>query len=232
MPLIIRYLVDLNLQTWAQVFKNLTSGNLGGVWQQMGIMGKDLYSLCSTFAWVMESEKQAWDNSQGAMGNFANQIGGAFAETRIAVDHVVFTIIPKSVSYGVGHAFSQGIGPLRARVHQLQGQINVHDKDIRGLINNNNKYLFPLVSKWNKFIAGDWKRAQGLLGVLQDWLARPGDFADFATPAIAGPLATYLNDPANQDLLDRLVGILIDASPDRFRHVESAALAVLESPYP
>lgn len=82
---------------------------------------------------------------------------------------------------------------------------------------------------YRQFLQG-WPQAQWFRW--KDYFDRPELFANWAVPVLLAPLVRALASRANQPDLLALLTELIQASPDRFRYVERAALAILESPWP
>jgi hypothetical protein len=101
-----------------------------------------------------------------------------------------------------------------------------------------NKYVDPTLGRYiafEKYYDGTFRnRTSPRLAVaaLIGWLADPNYFASFILPAISAPISGWYGDPKHQLDLDSLLSVLIDNSPDRYRHVVHAIDAILESPWP
>lgn len=216
------------------------AGTLGGgapAWvdraiRAIGSAGESLLELGSMFSWLFARQKQAWHNSQGAVSNAIDQVGGAFAEQRIINAHIINDIIPSSTHHATGRLYNSDIKPLKDRLFgdelRIAGIQGTLDSDTSWIDNHGRPYV-----KWLEPFANTvWPAIAPWIGTLGGWIGNPASLADFIVDPLAGKLVVYYADPNHQQTRDNLVELLINASPDRFRYVEDAALAILQSPYP
>lgn len=177
--------------------------------------------------WVDGQVHGAWLASQP----IARQIGKDLEEIAGNIDHtvkrLVTVIIPHSEAHLVGYVFSTGIVPLRVQVRALQssvrflmgwrGQIDTWKKD----------HVDPELAAWEQFYTWFRRNALPSIQTLNEWLKRPGTFAKWAVPILSDPIVVYLATTAKQATVDELTRLVVDHSPDVWRHVETAAVAIL-----
>lgn len=178
--------------------------------------------------WTDGQVKGAWLTVQ----TMARQIGKDLEQIAGDLDwdlkHITGTIIPHSEAHLVGYIFSTGIVPLRVQVRKLwssvrflmgwRGQIDYWRK------NTVDPELSKLMAFRQWFLTNDQPAVQQLV----DWIKRPGTFATWAVPILTDPLVVYLATKAKQATVDELTRLIVDASPDVWRHVEAATVAILE----
>lgn len=137
------------------------------------------------------------------------------------------TILPHSLGHAVGYVFSTGIVPLRQQVGRLERRVSFLE-GWRGQIDNwRNHYVDPQIQDWRLF--HDWfnKHAAPVIATVQDWLDHPGHFATWAVPILGDPLTVWFVHQASQAVQDAVTTVVVDSSPDVWRHVEAAAVAIL-----
>ena len=141
--------------------------------------------------------------------------------------HLTDTLLPHSIGHAVGYVFSTGIVPLRQQLDRIDHRVAFLE-GWRGQIDNwRNHYVDPLLQDWRLF--HDWFNAHAapVIATVDDWLHHPGDFAKWAVPILGDPLTVWFIHTASDAVRDAVTAAIVDSSPDVWRHVEAAAVAVL-----
>lgn len=176
---------------------------------------------------VAESLKSAVHRSTGDardVGAALQHIGGDLYDiTR----HTYGVVIPHSQEWTYGRVERNIGAPLRRRVTRLESTARFL-LGWRGQVDNwRNHYVDPQLEKDRRFVQwfDGWPKQS--VTVVHAWLTHSQSFADFAVPRITLPMVAYIGRPAQRAILDALTREIVDASPDVWRHVEAAAVAVL-----
>lgn len=157
------------------------------------------------------------------------QMGGDINDM---VRHTYNVVIPHTVKYLYGYIESHDLVPLRERMADAEAWIRFL-LGWRGQIDNwRRNWVDPNIADWRGFHTwfNGWPR--GILFRWQDYFAHPSHFADWATPYLVQPIVNYLADHSHWRVRDELTQTIVDATPDVWRHVEEAALAILNEQYP
>ena len=137
------------------------------------------------------------------------------------------TVIPGSLKWVYGAVVLHLVDPLRKSVHTLQGEVKTLRKQVSALDHWEVAYVDPTLKKLLAFIRYFDGWPTSVLNTVRTWIERPAVFGQFAAPAVARPLITYLAASPTAPLLDDWVSTFVDASPQVWRHVEAAAVAIL-----
>lgn len=153
-------------------------------------------------------------------------IGAASAHDTI-VDHLIGRLIPRSLAHLNGYIFSKGVIPLRVAVGKAQSDIRFL-MGWRGQIDTwRHDTVDPTLDDWRQFHHWFDQNAAPYITVLAGWLAKPATFAGWAVPVLGDPLIGWLANTASDASRDTVARVVVDSSPDVWRHVEAAAVAVL-----
>ena len=118
------------------------------------------------------------------------------------------TILPNSLKHAYGVAQQWAIGYFSPPITDLYNHINDLNRsratDEDWLYN----WVIPTIRQLLVFRDDFFKGDQPAINVLNDWLAHPGHFGDWAAAPITGPLIAYLADDAHELSRDNLTGIV------------------------
>lgn len=120
-------------------------------------------------------------------------------------------ILPHSLQHAFEYTRQWAIDYFSPPITQLENYV-------RDLLNRTSRLegwerdvVDPDLSLLLNFRSDFFRGDQPSINVLIDWLRRPGDFGEWATPPIIGPVVAYLADPAHETTRDNLSRILVDA---------------------
>lgn len=206
------------------------------IFGDIGTVSDALNQLGAGFDWLTNVVGDVFKNVRAAEhGAQAHAKGGGQAldqlgnDLKVITHHTYGTVIPNTIAWAMGFIVSHWIDPLRYDISVLRKQVRFL-LSWRGQIDAwRHKWVDPELHKWHTF--SDWF-ATWPLGVLtqwHQWFQRPGLFGVWATPPLVGPLIAYFADPAHDDTTDNLAAILVDSTPDVWRHVEQAAVRILHT---
>lgn len=141
--------------------------------------------------------------------------------------HLTEVILPHTEAFLIGYVWSKGITPLKVRLAKDEKVLRFL-MGWRGQIDYWRKYTVdPELAQWVSFLRWFNSNARAPIQTLAGWLKAPGTFSQWAVPIITAPLITYLADKASIATVDELARLVVDATPDVWRHVEVAAAAIL-----
>jgi hypothetical protein len=199
----------------------------------------DLVPLFSSLKYAIDVISHIFDEAGGlaAASRPLNGAAGA-AITRIGADvkniteHTYEVVIPHSLAWLKGDINRTLITPLWKYViadhHLIEFLLGW-----RGQIDSwRHTWVDPELRDWHGFHKWFDTWPISVISTWRRWFAHPNEFGDWAAAPITGPLIGYLAEPAHVTSRDNLTQIVVDAMPDKFRHVERAMLSILESPYP
>lgn len=158
--------------------------------------------------------------------DIAKQIGHDFEQIEGSWEsnfrYLLGTILPNSLGYVVGYVFSTGIVPLRARLTTDESNISFL-LGWRGQIDAWRKYTVdPDLADLEAFKASLIKVWQPIIYLWITWLRYPGQFAQWATPPLAGSLVSYFAQPEHKTSRDDLSRIMLQAWQEQPEQVLTA----------
>lgn len=186
-------------------------------------------ALASALGRYLHDVMGAWQFAKAHVIGAGQAIGDLGYDQRVMWHHLLTVILPDSLQYTVGYVFSKGIVPLRAQVAGLQNQIRFL-LGWRGQIDTwRRDWADPNITAWRAWHAWFLGWPQTILLRWQRWFDRPAEFAAWAAAPLIGPTLGYYSDPAHQRSTDTLATIVVDATPDVWRHVEQAIVQILQT---
>jgi len=231
--------VDSTVNAVKDAVRSVISIGGGGGGGNAVNLGPEVEQLAILIAWVArvvdDTYKQAAD--QAAVATLlATGIGGDIdnlsQQYKFAFEHTYKTVIPHSLDWLEGSIVRKYVTPLRQRVGKVETRTTALEKWRADIHDWRVNIVDPTLNDYRQFAKfwNGWPR--DVVNTLHTWLQKPGVFADFAVPAVAQPLVGYYGDGSHQTLTDAFVGILLDASPSRYRHAIAAFERMLDQEYP
>ena len=210
-----------------------------GILGNVGAVADALQQLGSVVEWLTEVVQDVFGAAKGGedyseewarrAGEQIDQMGSDIEDITV---HTYLVLVPHSLAYLLGYIVSHYIEPIQRAIDNLQTRVGILEGFRRSTDEWRYKYVDPAIQGWKAFQEwfDSWPR--GILFRWKDYFENPSHFADWATPPIVGPFIAYLANKDHSESRDNLTSIIIDDTPNRWRHVERAALAILEQDYP
>lgn len=177
--------------------------------------------------WVDAQVHGAWEFSQSRARQIGKDLEQIVGDQDWMWHHLVEVILPHTNQYLIGYVWSKGIIPLKVQLGRDEKTIRFL-MGWRGQIDSWRKNTVdPELADWLRFHHWFNVNAAGPIATLAGWLKTPSRFASWAVPVITRPLVDYLATTASTGTVDELAAVVVDASPDVWRHVEAAAAAIL-----
>lgn len=197
------------------------------VW--IGEVYSELVEVARNQLWLDVQQHGAWLGNEKR----ARQIGKDLEELAGDQDwmwhRLVEVILPHTEAYLIGYVWSKGIVPLRQQLAKVESSVRFL-LGWRGQIDTWRKITVdPDLAKLLAFLRWFDQNARAPVLTLQGWLKRPGTFATWAVPILTDPITVYLATKARRSTVDRLTQLIVDHSPDVWRHVEAATVAILNT---
>jgi hypothetical protein len=221
-----------------QFFKRVAGagGDLSGEEVRLGFMHviNSLTAIMRFLTGLFNSELHAWEQAEPELTHAANGLGEVGYAEWVNWDRLLTVIMPHSQAWMDGRRDQVWARWLRGTYRPFvrlehnrwvaQWAYDRHNTAWR------HGWVDPNIHdwrQWKKWFDG-WPHRD--LSTLRGWLGHPKRFAWFAVPALARPLVDYYGQPDHKRLAEHLTQIVVDRSPGVSRHVERAAVAVLNTP--
>lgn len=196
---------------WQQIQNGKKSGTVHNLWGYVSILADWVRAIVNDFSWVMGQENGAVTFS----AQYAKQIGKDFETIegyqQARWRRLTEVILPNTLSHAVGYVYSDGIVPLRQRMNAAEAKIVNLGGRMNVLEAWRTVYVDPWISRiynWEVAVTKDY--ADGW-NTVNDWLAHPGHFADWATAPLIGPTINYYADATHAESRDNLAKIMVAA---------------------
>jgi hypothetical protein len=160
------------------------------------------------------------------------QIDNVAQHLHFITEHTYKTVLPHSMAWLRGNIVQRYVTPLQHRTTKLEGEVKALDKWETQIKQWRSKTVDPTLDDYRTFRKWFDKWPTDVLNNVHDWFQHQQSFSDFAVPIIARPFVNYLSADAHRQLLDDLTLIVLDASPDRYRHAVAAFEAMLDQDWP
>jgi hypothetical protein len=234
-----------------QFFKGNADQKLNALHYIVAGVYRDAIAGVSGAWWLVTRIADEAKNDQGYVVNAVSNLGASMADLRITIRHVYDTIIPNTTKLALWYVYWTWIYGIHIQLRSDEGLISDNANAISALDKWQAQKVDPMLGSvlnlfgWlggaDKFppIYGN-KNAKDALSdisylfsafhVFAGWMLNR--YQDGNGNWHAGQLTEWLSSQDNRGALDDLLQTLITYSPDHFRYIERAAVAVIESPYP
>ena len=156
----------------------------------------------------------------------------AIQDVKFSIEHTYKTVIPHSMAWLKGDIVRLYITPLRSRVGKLENRVTALETWRADIHKWRIGVVDPTLADFHSFKRFWQSWPLDVVTQFRQWINKPDTFATYFTPVIVPRAIAYLGNDANLPLLDALLTELVDASPDRYRHVVAAFETMLDLEWP
>lgn len=226
----------------AQLLGKLTLGQLanpaeagsaqeGLVLLRMSIM-RVIFAVASGFDQVFRTLKLAWQGAMKDVNNISTIIRDIAKWDQQNWQHLTGTVLPNSLKHldGAIHKWADAKFLPRTFLRSKAWKTVVSESHTAYVFwKTNHLWLHGFRHKgWPDLLR--WKLRYATPQLKQLWLLNPHAYP--LEPVILDRAAAYLHSPKGQTDLRNLTRLIVDESPQVWRHVETATLAILNMQYP
>lgn len=181
---------------------------------------------------LFQRQRQAWTYAETEAAQLSAAVRELASDDNANWSHFIHRILPQSQSWTIGavHKWADGTF-LRLSWLKSKQWTTVRDQSRTGyeFWRTYHYWLHGFVrSAWPKLMT--WKTRTADPQLRQLWALNPHAYP--LEPVILDKAAAYLHSPRGQTDLKSLTALIVDESPQVWRHVESAIIAFLDTPYP
>lgn len=208
---LVQTVVGLAQGLYGQIKSGLSSGTVKNYGPYIDNVATWVEALVSGIAWVFGQEAGAVKYSAQYVHNFTSWLGAAESAREASFTRLTDVILPASFAHLVQYVYTTWVVPINNDLQGLHNQVSALVQSLNAIdgwiTNTANPDLYALLVFRQGLISGYMPQWD----VLNDWLARPGDFGQWAAAPIIGPLVAYLADPAHKLTRDNLTAIIAQA---------------------
>lgn len=191
-----------------------------------------IYTVASGFDRVFRDQRKAWQSSMQDVNNIGSIVRDTANWDQQNWQHLTDVILPHSLARldGTIHKWADKKFLPRTFLQSKVWKAVVHESHTTYIFwQANHLWLHGFRQKgWPALQRWQGKYAEPQLKQL--WALNPNGYP--LEPVIIGKAAAYLHSPKGQTDLKNLTRLVVDESPQVWRHVETAALAILNAQYP